>query len=108
MDAKDIAMDFFRGLDNAQYASFKTEIKNGLTSKAFEQPENLNAMYLLAIISGLKRRPRQRKDMRRLLPLLWTTKKKRIVAERIKERKIRKTMKTRRQQVKSQRNLRRI
>ena len=48
MDEKDIAMDFFRGLDNARYASFKTEIMNGLTSKAFEQPENLNAMYLLA------------------------------------------------------------
>jgi hypothetical protein len=41
-------MDFFRGLDNAQYAGFKTEILNGLTSKGIEQPENLNAMYLLA------------------------------------------------------------
>lgn len=48
MDEKDIAMDFFRGLDNVRYASFKTEIMNGLTSKAIEQPESLNAMYLLA------------------------------------------------------------
>ncbi len=41
-------MDFFRGLDNARYAGFKTYILNGLNSKAIEQPENLNAMYLLA------------------------------------------------------------
>ncbi len=48
LDDKDVAMDFFRGLDNARYAGFKTEILNGLTSKAIKQPENLNAMYLLA------------------------------------------------------------
>ena len=48
MDDKDIAMDFFRGLHNARYGSFKTEILNKLTSKAVEQPENLNTMYLLA------------------------------------------------------------
>jgi len=41
MEEKDIAMDFFEGLDNARYASFKTEIMNGLTSKAIEQPQNL-------------------------------------------------------------------
>ena len=48
MEDKDIAMDFFRGLDNARYASFKTEIMNGLTSKAIKQPDSLNTMYLLA------------------------------------------------------------
>ena len=47
MEEKDIAMDFFEGLDNARYASFKTEIINSLTSKAIEQPQNLNEMYLL-------------------------------------------------------------
>ena len=41
-------MDFFEGLDNARYATFKTEIMNSLTSKAIEQPKNLNEMYLLA------------------------------------------------------------
>jgi hypothetical protein len=44
----DIAMDFFRGLDNGRYAGFKTEILNGLTAKSIVQPANLNAMYLLA------------------------------------------------------------
>ena len=44
----DIAMDFFNGLDNARYASFKAETINILTSSAIEQPANLNAMYLLA------------------------------------------------------------
>ena len=48
LEDRDIAMDFFRGLDNARYATFKTEIMNGLTSKAIEQPDSLNAMYLLA------------------------------------------------------------
>lgn len=44
----DIAMDFFRGLDNNRYGHFKTQIMNDLTSKAIEQPANLNEMYLLA------------------------------------------------------------
>ena len=48
MKDEDIAMDFFRGLDNGRYASFKTEIINGLTSKAVQQPKDLNAMFLLA------------------------------------------------------------
>ena len=50
MDDKDIAMDFFNGLDNARYASFKTKIINinNLTSGAITQPADLNAMYLLA------------------------------------------------------------
>jgi hypothetical protein len=48
LEDKDVMMDFFRGLDNARYAGFKTEILNGLTSKAIAQLENLNAMYLLA------------------------------------------------------------
>jgi hypothetical protein len=36
MEEKDIAMDFFEGLDNARYASFKTEIMNSLTSETIE------------------------------------------------------------------------
>ena len=48
MGDEDVAMVFFRGLDNARYAGFKTEILNGLTAKSITQPANLNAMYLLA------------------------------------------------------------
>jgi hypothetical protein len=44
----DIAMDFFSGLDDARYASFKAEIVNGLTAGSIVQPKDLNAMYLLA------------------------------------------------------------
>lgn len=44
----DIAMDFFRGLDNNRNGNFKTKIMSDLTSKAIEQPANLNEMYLLA------------------------------------------------------------
>ena len=36
MSDKDIAMDFFRGLDNARYAGFKKDILNSLTSKSIE------------------------------------------------------------------------
>mmetsp|Transcript_8146 Transcript_8146/g.11879 ORF Transcript_8146/g.11879 Transcript_8146/m.11879 type:complete len:557 (+) Transcript_8146:2397-4067(+) len=48
MDEKDIGMDFFKGLDDNRYATFKTDLTNQLTLKSIEQPENLNAMYLLA------------------------------------------------------------
>jgi hypothetical protein len=48
MDDKDIAMDFFNGLDNVRYAAFKTETLNLLTSGAISQHENMNVMYLLA------------------------------------------------------------
>ena len=48
IDDKDVAMDFFNGLDNARYAMFKTETMNLLSSEAMKQPKNLNAMYLLA------------------------------------------------------------
>ncbi len=48
MEDEDIAMDFFRGLDNGRYASFKAEIINGLTAGAFQQPKDLNSMYLKA------------------------------------------------------------
>ena len=41
-------MDFFKGLDNGQYSSFKAEIINGLTAGSIKQPEDLNALYLLA------------------------------------------------------------
>jgi hypothetical protein len=48
MDDVDIAMDFFRGLDNARFAEFKTEILNGLTSKALTTLNKLNEMFQLA------------------------------------------------------------
>ena len=48
MEDIDIAMDFFKGLDNNRYGHFKTQIMNGLTSKAIAQLQNLNEMYLLA------------------------------------------------------------
>jgi hypothetical protein len=41
-------MDFFRGLDNARYAGFKTEIMNLLTTGTLTQPANLNIMFQLA------------------------------------------------------------
>ncbi len=48
LDDPDIAMDFFRGLDNTRYATFKTDYINGLTSKAIDPPKDLNKIYLLA------------------------------------------------------------
>ncbi len=48
LDPEDIAMDFFRGLDNARYSTFKTDYINGLTSKAINPPKDLNEIYLLA------------------------------------------------------------
>jgi hypothetical protein len=44
----DVAMDFFYGLDNGRYATFKATIINGITAGSIAQPENLNEMYLLA------------------------------------------------------------
>ncbi len=44
----DIAMDFFQGLDNACYATFKTDYINGLTFMAIDPPKDLNKIYLLA------------------------------------------------------------
>ena len=44
----DFAMDFFQGLDNAHYATFKTDYINGLTSKAIDPLKDLNEIYLLA------------------------------------------------------------
>ena len=41
-------MDFFYGLDNGRYATFKATIINGITAGSIDQPENLNEMYLLA------------------------------------------------------------
>ena len=48
LDPEDIVMDFFRGLDNVQYSTFKTDYINGLTSKAIDPPKDLNEIYLLA------------------------------------------------------------
>lgn len=48
MKDKDIGMDFFKGLDDNRYATFKTDLTNQMTLNATAQPDNLNAMYLLA------------------------------------------------------------
>jgi len=48
LDDKDVAMDFFKGLDDARYGGFKTDFMNQLTLKTISPPENLNAMYLIA------------------------------------------------------------
>ena len=48
MQDKDIGMDFFKGLDDNRYATFKTDLTNQMTLNATAQPANLNAMYLLA------------------------------------------------------------
>jgi hypothetical protein len=44
----DVAMDFFRGLDNVRYATFKTEFLNGLSSSAIKKPQDLNAIFMMA------------------------------------------------------------
>jgi hypothetical protein len=48
LDPEDIAMDFFRGLDNARYSTFKMDYINGLMSKAINPPQDLNKINLLA------------------------------------------------------------
>ena len=52
MKDKDIGMDFFNGLDNNWYATFKTDLTNQMTLNPASQPDNLNAMYLLANRTG--------------------------------------------------------
>jgi hypothetical protein len=44
----DVAMDFFRGLDNVRYATFKTEFLNGLTSGSIKKPKDLNTIFVMA------------------------------------------------------------
>ena len=48
MPDNDIGMDFFKGLDDNRYVTFKTDLTNQMTLNATAQPANLNAMYLLA------------------------------------------------------------
>ena len=50
MDNKDIAMDFFNGLDNVRYVA--TETLNSLTAGTISQPENLNAMHFVGKTVG--------------------------------------------------------
>ena len=45
MEDADVAMDFYRGLDNSRYADFKTNLVNNINSGAIERPANLNEMY---------------------------------------------------------------
>jgi hypothetical protein len=46
--AMDVAMDYYRALDNSRYASFKTSLVNNINSGAIEQPATLNEMYTQA------------------------------------------------------------
>ena len=48
LDAPDIAMDFFGGLDNARYHDFKVGVINDLSKGTMKPVETLNAMYMLA------------------------------------------------------------
>jgi hypothetical protein len=41
-------MDFFHGLDNNRYGSFKASMMNGWASKAIDTPETVNLIYRLA------------------------------------------------------------
>ena len=45
MEDVDVAMDFYRALDNSRYAAFKTNLVNSVNSGATEQPASLNEMY---------------------------------------------------------------
>ena len=44
MDEDDVAMDFYRALDNSRYAAFKTNLVNNINSGAIDQPATLNEM----------------------------------------------------------------
>ncbi len=48
MKPEDIAMDFFRKLDNGRYGEFKTTFINGLQMKSVKPPANLNEIFILA------------------------------------------------------------
>ncbi len=48
IDDMDQAMDFFDGLDNAQYTQFKTDIHNAMTSKTMAPPVDVNTVYDMA------------------------------------------------------------
>ena len=48
LEATDVAMDFYRGLDNNRYSGFKANLINGINSGAVQQPATLNAMYTQA------------------------------------------------------------
>jgi hypothetical protein len=42
------ALDFFHGLDQARYATFKTSMLNGWATKAFDPPSTVNDIYRIA------------------------------------------------------------
>jgi ribosomal protein L44E len=48
MKPEDIAMDFFRKLDNGRYAGFKTTFINGLQMQSVKPPKDLNEIFTLA------------------------------------------------------------
>jgi hypothetical protein len=45
---KEQALDFFHGLDQGRYATFKTSMLNGWATKAFDPPDTPNDIYRLA------------------------------------------------------------
>jgi hypothetical protein len=42
------ALDFFHGLDQGRYATFKTSMLNGWAMKAFDPPQTVNDIYRIA------------------------------------------------------------
>jgi hypothetical protein len=53
------ALDFFHGLDQRRYATFKTSMLNGWATKAFDLPQTVNDIYRLA---GTWVRPSSKSD----------------------------------------------
>jgi hypothetical protein len=45
---EDQALEFFHGLDQGRYATFKTSMLNGWATKAFDPPETTNNIYRIA------------------------------------------------------------
>jgi hypothetical protein len=48
MEDTDIALDFFDGLDNGQYAQFKADIYNGMAAESIGPPTDVNTVFKLA------------------------------------------------------------
>jgi hypothetical protein len=43
------AMDFFHGLDNGRYTVFKMNMLNGWATGAFNPPDTINQIYMIAV-----------------------------------------------------------
>ncbi len=49
----DIVMDFFDGLDNGRYASFKAAIINGITAGSIDQPRLRHRLLMALLLAQL-------------------------------------------------------